>query len=218
MWNGQEAKGRDRRMKRRLFSLASLLSLLLCVATVVLWVRSYWTSYQFRFRSLSHTEKFQFRRGLVSQGRIVLIWTNTDIREGHAMAFVSRARQEDPSFRLGWRFESGENVAYSRPKALIHLLWTWSWNSGTLPTPRDDPDSLRIRVGNTFFPIWPLTVIFAAGPLIKFVWNWRRHHGNAGHCHACGYNLTGNTSGVCPECGTTAESKSVPSRIPDNSN
>jgi hypothetical protein len=30
----------------------------------------------------------------------------------------------------------------------------------------------------------------------------------AGHCITCGYNLTGNTSGVCPECGTvtTAES------------
>ena len=23
-----------------------------------------------------------------------------------------------------------------------------------------------------------------------------------GHCRECGYNLTGNTSGVCPECGT----------------
>jgi hypothetical protein len=24
----------------------------------------------------------------------------------------------------------------------------------------------------------------------------------AGHCRRCGYNLTGNVSGVCPECGT----------------
>lgn len=23
-----------------------------------------------------------------------------------------------------------------------------------------------------------------------------------GHCKQCGYNLTGNTSGICPECGT----------------
>ncbi|HKQ47230.1 MAG TPA: hypothetical protein VJZ71_04070 [Phycisphaerae bacterium] len=23
-----------------------------------------------------------------------------------------------------------------------------------------------------------------------------------GHCHSCGYNLTGNVSGRCPECGT----------------
>lgn len=26
--------------------------------------------------------------------------------------------------------------------------------------------------------------------------------GKPGVCTACGYNLTGNTSGVCPECGT----------------
>ncbi|GMU22893.1 MAG: hypothetical protein AMXMBFR13_29770 [Phycisphaerae bacterium] len=25
---------------------------------------------------------------------------------------------------------------------------------------------------------------------------------SAGHCQSCGYDLTGNTSGVCPECGT----------------
>jgi hypothetical protein len=24
-----------------------------------------------------------------------------------------------------------------------------------------------------------------------------------GHCGECGYNLTGNVSGVCPECGST---------------
>ena len=29
---------------------------------------------------------------------------------------------------------------------------------------------------------------------------WREH----GLCPACGYNLTGNTSGVCPECGAQA--------------
>ncbi len=23
-----------------------------------------------------------------------------------------------------------------------------------------------------------------------------------GHCQSCGYNLTGNLSGICPECGT----------------
>lgn len=28
-----------------------------------------------------------------------------------------------------------------------------------------------------------------------------------GHCQHCGYNLTGNVSGVCPECGEEAESE-----------
>src|SRR5438067_138938 len=30
----------------------------------------------------------------------------------------------------------------------------------------------------------------------------RRFGHNDGSCAKCGYNLTGNTSGVCPECGT----------------
>ncbi|MFN0135001.1 MAG: hypothetical protein ACKVS9_02670 [Phycisphaerae bacterium] len=35
-------------------------------------------------------------------------------------------------------------------------------------------------------------------------WRFRllRRRSLAGHCPKCSYNLTGNTSGVCPECGT----------------
>jgi ABC-type ATPase with predicted acetyltransferase domain len=33
---------------------------------------------------------------------------------------------------------------------------------------------------------------------IVTVWYW----GKPGTCHKCRYDLTGNTSGVCPECGT----------------
>jgi len=29
-----------------------------------------------------------------------------------------------------------------------------------------------------------------------------RHHPTVGHCPHCSYNLTGNQSGKCPECGT----------------
>ena len=31
-----------------------------------------------------------------------------------------------------------------------------------------------------------------------------------GHCPTCGYNLTGNTSGVCPECGSPMRMKGLP--------
>ena len=30
-----------------------------------------------------------------------------------------------------------------------------------------------------------------------------RPHARTGHCAACGYNLSGNVSGTCPECGTS---------------
>jgi len=52
-------------------------------------------------------------------------------------------------------------------------------------------------------PLWSLTALFATYPTITFIrapvrrWRWRRK----GLCLKCGYNLTGNVSGICPECG-----------------
>lgn len=41
---------------------------------------------------------------------------------------------------------------------------------------------------------------FAAFPILSCLWLRRRDKVN--RCKQCRYNLTGNTSGVCPECGT----------------
>jgi hypothetical protein len=46
--------------------------------------------------------------------------------------------------------------------------------------------------------IYP-AVALARGPIRR--WHRRRR----GSCVACGYNLTGNVSGVCPECGAEIE-------------
>ena len=52
-------------------------------------------------------------------------------------------------------------------------------------------------------PLWMPFVLFAAYPAIAFirgpVRRWRRRR--KGRCLKCGYDLTGNVSGVCPECG-----------------
>ena len=55
-----------------------------------------------------------------------------------------------------------------------------------------------------FSPPWFLCLIFAAYPLWAFVRGpWRRRRRRAkGLCVRCGYNLTGNVTGVCSECGT----------------
>ena len=53
---------------------------------------------------------------------------------------------------------------------------------------------------------WLLLVLFMIFPLIWIRRRWRRLRAEgrlAGkQCVACGYSLSGNTSGVCPECGT----------------
>ncbi|HXE55512.1 MAG TPA: hypothetical protein VN541_20985 [Tepidisphaeraceae bacterium] len=45
----------------------------------------------------------------------------------------------------------------------------------------------------------------------------RRLRGRAGLCRECGYNLTGNTSGVCPECGAVIAPPATRRPAPDHS-
>ena len=54
-------------------------------------------------------------------------------------------------------------------------------------------------------PLYLFVVVFSIAPTIwLFKWRKRRKLGpNA--CLACGYDLTGNESGVCPECGVGVE-------------
>ena len=54
-------------------------------------------------------------------------------------------------------------------------------------------------------PLWALVPVFSVYPMITLVRRTRaRHRRMQGRCAACGYDLTGNVSGVCPECGRTA--------------
>jgi hypothetical protein len=50
-------------------------------------------------------------------------------------------------------------------------------------------------------PLWMLFLFFAV-PTALLLWRDRRRI-PPGHCQHCGYDLTGNISGRCPECGQT---------------
>jgi hypothetical protein len=50
-----------------------------------------------------------------------------------------------------------------------------------------------------WIPLWMPFVALAA--VTTFLWYRDRRHIPLGHCPACGYDLTGNVSGRCPECG-----------------
>lgn len=49
-----------------------------------------------------------------------------------------------------------------------------------------------------YLPLWLPFLMFAAPT--AFLW-YRDRRIPAGHCQACGYDLRGNVSGICPECG-----------------
>ncbi|MDO8630717.1 MAG: hypothetical protein Q7R41_09505, partial [Phycisphaerales bacterium] len=59
---------------------------------------------------------------------------------------------------------------------------------------------------------WLLVIAVALGlyPILKFAnLMSRRSQHRRGLCVKCAYNLTGNTTGVCPECGTPVNTKTA---------
>ena len=50
-----------------------------------------------------------------------------------------------------------------------------------------------------YAPLWIPFLIIAGGTF--FLFRRERRLIPPGHCRKCSYNLTGNTSGICPECG-----------------
>ena len=73
---------------------------------------------------------------------------------------------------------------------------------------------IKMRVPRTsgkwqevMLPFWSV-FLFAGLPTALF-WYLDRPRLKPGHCEKCGYNLTGNISGTCPECGTPCASKAA---------
>ena len=52
------------------------------------------------------------------------------------------------------------------------------------------------------FPQWPLVLAAALPPAVGAFRRRRRARVPINACRTCGYDLTANVSGVCPECGT----------------
>jgi hypothetical protein len=51
-------------------------------------------------------------------------------------------------------------------------------------------------------PTWYLAVVAAFGWAAATLWARRSGQHLAGRCQHCDYDLTGNESGICPECGS----------------
>lgn len=64
------------------------------------------------------------------------------------------------------------------------------------------------------WPIYGLTLVPALGVIAALVNLYailrRRNEPPPGACRSCGYSMTGNVSGVCPECGTQAVKNAEP--------
>ena len=92
----------------------------------------------------------------------------------------------DPTAALGWRI---------RRFGSIPLPWRQRFGLALPFTSSRGPGKLVVSI-----PLWTLLCLVGAPTALMF---WLDHHRRPkpGHCRTCGYNLTGNESGICSECG-----------------
>jgi len=170
-------------MKRKLFNLASAISLLLFLATVVFIcgaiVATPFTRKDYKFYSPFHE-------------------------------YTIHVTPQEFKLEIlgGTRFSGG----FGTPGK--HWSSDWVGTIHKLPlgfrygkSPSDDP-AAAFYFG-VAIPVWCLVVLFS---LLPCLWLWRWYFFPIrlpGRCRRCGYNLTGNTSGMCPECGSAIKSRSV---------
>ncbi len=89
----------------------------------------------------------------------------------------------------------------------FYAIWVWDYVGGALFQLFGVTDPFRV-LGDSF-ELW-LCLTFVGGlqwflVAAFFMWLPRLNTSDPNCCAKCSYNLTGNVSGVCPECGTPIE-------------
>lgn len=80
------------------------------------------------------------------------------------------------------------------PLATASLIWSLIWSGGVFLLAMVLPLRLPLLAATA------LTLAFA-GACAVVVSRYHPDEPDSRHCIRCGYDLTGNVSGVCPECG-----------------
>ena len=178
-------------MRRRLLTILSAVSLLLCIAAVALWVRSY-----FIYDIVHHGTGVKQQAGelIVKDWYFESASGSVDVRH-----YVTHARwgQIGNPTPAGWQWIKGNPRFVWRPQPKRLGFAYHAERSPPAGINYGDVRYLRC-------PLWAIFVPAGIGPLLCFVHNRRaaaRLRRDRGLCDRCGYDLTGNVSGVCPECG-----------------
>jgi hypothetical protein len=142
------------------------------VAAAALWARSY----------VIHDEVNRVRAGR---------WLQADSGEGR-LRLLDRGRTGSPATHFGWQRTPRD---FDRGVFLRGL----SAFDVSLVVPRRGP--VPALVPTLALPHWAAVLTLGLLPAGRFV-SHRRRRTARGSCARCGCDLTGNTGGICPECGT----------------
>jgi hypothetical protein len=214
-------------MIRRLFTAASVLSLLLCIAMVVLWVRSYWFADAFGRSTLdAGSLRYTCPMIVVKSGRIIVSRTRQDLdRESFAL-WAADLRDAPSSIKPGFWHQFGLpaapyipstqwdrfGVAVTRSRVVNqpYMGYQWfSWRGELRRRPQYGGRYSETAIGIEFSCGYLVVLCLIAGlPAMKSFGRVIRERGrNPTSCRHCGYDLRASKD-RCPECGTPIPSQS----------
>jgi hypothetical protein len=187
---------------RRLLNLLTALSLVVCVATCALWVRSYRAGDVVGLRRSDRGHHTLIDcSAQSSRGQVAFRWYRNTMTDLSTFDYFQARRAWDGAYRAVhgkfWSIQSiggGDRLRESR-------AFGFAWLRYRVNRP-DYDDEAQAFVLPLWFPAM-LTAIaparWSANTVRRFVAG--RRDRRRGHCRRCGYDLR-STPARCPECGT----------------
>jgi hypothetical protein len=191
------AGGRD--MKRRVFNVLAVVSLVLFVLTVSLWIRSYFV-------------RDTFFRESWNEGHELTSWTQNQLVIGSGACLFNPLVYRGPTYigagALTWRQAVQQEQRQRLPLRPFHRTdkipsgffthWAFQLRHSTsyIAGTKESTESYQFVV-----PFWSLAILWLIAPCIAYALHRkRRRQLNRGRCPTCGYDLRA-TPERCPECG-----------------
>jgi hypothetical protein len=159
------------------FTLA-MICMILATATALLWIRSRWSFDRLKYQNPDGILWVQSIRGEVgvlwmdASKLVATSFWDWETHSGTSLAKIEQGRRVDLSRGYSPAFPGVMTATGPGHRAVVVRLW------------------LLLILTLAFPAVWVVALILRRVPRGKSL------------CPSCGYNLTGNTSGVCPECGT----------------
>jgi hypothetical protein len=200
-------------MIRRLLTIASVLSVLLCVATLVLWVRSYWVADSWHWSTHGNVDNAG-HVGWVDvktlRSRLgILVEMNSSYLNDYPLGLRHEAQLPDSAEPIEVGVPTWSPIAANTVRVPYYHVY---FARGGFAYYRNDSNTTSSD-HNLIAPLWFLSALFA-GPLVLMVRPLivRRRRAR-GLCPVRSYDLRA-TPDRCPECGTIPSARIISRSTP----
>ena len=186
-----------RRFGRWMFNGLTALSLMLCVTTVVVWIRSEfdWDSWFEAYPDSAASRNWTAKAIITDSGRLAIL---RDQMIGQKPVVHSRPWTHIPPH------------SYSPPGphgSMNNVHWLWFYHG-----PFNGPAHVRTEL---IVRLWMIALLTSVVPVV-WLWRWRlrcrtQWRRKNRWCTSCGYDLRA-TPERCPECGTVVAKAKIPNK------